>query len=765
MRAICGDDTALAVEVTALLAEDDAARDEPRPDPHIGQRLGPYQIDALVARGGMAAVYVAHRCDAVFDQRVAIKILDTCLTDAAQIARFRAERQILAALEHPAITRLLDGGVTPAGAPYLVMEFVDGMPIDRYADRHRLDVTARLRLFAAVCDGVSYAHRTLVLHRDLKPSNILVTADGRAKIVDFGTGTWLHPDRQTTVTRAPLTPAYASPEQLTGQAVGTASDQYSLGLVLYELLTGSPAFPHAHSLMASIERALTGACPPVRQMAVADAAAAVRQTSAARLRRHLARDLGVILQKAMAPVPAGRYASVQHLVDDLARWQAGDAILGRAPSVAYRGSRFVRRYWVAVSMVAVLLAGLATTTAVSLQQAARAGVQAQRAREESRRAQAESAKAQQLNTFLTQMLSMANPSWMTPSAVAAGNLSVQQMLDAAGRLIPVRLANAPVVEAEVRRTMGATYQGLGAFDEAHAHLMRALQLYTAQQDARGVAEVNALLGLAALQHGDPPEAERRLRAALAYVRAHQDTVDPAFHFSVVNDLGGALSHWQPGQAEARALLQEAVAVGVRHGVNAAGVGVALLHLGRDYLESGQEQEAEAMLRASSGLMGTLPYAAPERSSVLRTWSMLEYQRGRYAEAERLGAEAVEQGLRSRPAGHPLQASYLTAWGRALVASGHLQHGTDVLTDAYARYRRMRPANHVDLIEPLVGLGTAARLAGNLSQSEALLRQALAIAERDPARVDRTAEAARELRLTLRAAHRVAEAGMVTGGQE
>lgn len=267
-----------------------------------------------------------------------------------------------------------------------------------------------------------------MLHRDLKPSNILITADGHAKVVDFGTATLLQPDRLATISRAPLTPAYASPEQLTGQAVGTASDQYSLSLVLYELLTGVAAFADRASLMASIERALAGVEPTAPHVAVTEAAAGPRRTSTARLRRQLAGDLETIVRKALAVDPAARYSSVQHLADDLERWTEGEPILGRAPSLAFRASRVVQRHRVAGLVAATLLVSLLAATVVSLQQASIA-------RQQAAIAGTESAKTRQLDRFLTQMLSSANPSWSNANAASAGSITVRQVLDGAGQLI------------------------------------------------------------------------------------------------------------------------------------------------------------------------------------------------------------------------------------------------------------------------------------------------------------------------------------------
>ena len=279
----------------------------------------------------MASVYLANRADDTFEQRVAIKVMDLRLSDAELVARFKAERQLLATLEHPALTRLLDGGVTPLGEPYLVMEYVEGQRLDAYCDAQRLDLVARVRLFLQVCGGVAFAHTQRVVHRDLKPSNILVTSAGHAKVVDFGTAALLEPDRLSTLSRAPLTPAYASPEQLTGHAVGPASDLYSLGLVLYELLTGSPAFADRASLFASVERAIAGTLPTTLLDAVTDGAAVTRATSLPELRNTLRGDLETVVATALDPVPADRYTSVDALADDLRRWLDGRPVTAVTP--------------------------------------------------------------------------------------------------------------------------------------------------------------------------------------------------------------------------------------------------------------------------------------------------------------------------------------------------------------------------------------------------------------------------------------------------
>ncbi|MEZ5287745.1 MAG: serine/threonine-protein kinase [Vicinamibacterales bacterium] len=619
LAARCADDPALAAEVQALLASDASSPSEREiDDPHLGLRLGSFEITAPIARGGMAAVYEARRADEQFHQRVAVKIMDVRLSDPALVAQFRAERQILAALEHPAITRLLDGGVTALGEPYLVMELVQGQPIDRYCDAHRLDVDARLRLFAEVCDGVSFAHRNLVLHRDLKPSNILVTDDGRVKIVDFGTATLLQPERLATTSRAPLTPAYASPEQLIGGAVGTASDQYSLGLVLFELLTGVPAFGARTSLMAAVERALSATTVSAPQAAVTEAAAAARQTSLARLRRTLAGDLSTILGKALAPDAAGRYASVEHLADDLRRWRTGAPILGRPPSLAYVTSRFVRRHWIATSVAATLAVGLVITTGVSVQQAAAASRQAEEARRQEALARTESDKALQLNRFLTRMLSSANPTWDNANAAVAGSITVRQVLDGAGQVVGSELGAHPEVEAAMRKTLGRTYLGLGALDQATVHLQRAFDLFTGLGEEADTSEVEAILGNVRLRRGDYAGAEALLRRVRLYMGAHEQDVDPELYFAAVSNLGLAIGSQRPRDLESVNIGREAVAVGDRLGVT-DGVAVALNNVATQLYRAGRLDEAEvSYARTSSAASRCRPRRRPNSTSCAPT---------------------------------------------------------------------------------------------------------------------------------------------------
>lgn len=740
----CGGDAALRAAVQGLLDADrlvhdgDAAMDTSASgDPHPGLRLGAYTVTRRVARGGMASVYEGQRHDGAFAQRVAIKIMDLRLSDPALVARFADERQILARLEHPAVTRLLDGGVTSLGEPYLVMEFVDGMPLEQYCDGRRLGVRERLRLFAQVCDAVSYAHGQFVLHRDLKPSNVLVTNDGRVKVVDFGTAVLLQPDRQATTSMAPLTPAYASPEQLTGRPVGPAADQYSLGVVLFELLTGVSPFHDSASLLSAIERAMAGTTTAPPHTVVTDAAATARQTSLPRLRRLLADDLGTIVTKALAPDPAARYASVRHLADDLARWDEGAPIEARPPSWTYRTSRFVRRHWAAVGVAATLAVSLAGATAVSAQQA--------------RIARVESDKARQLNRFLADMLSSANPAM---GASRAGAVTVKEVLDKASPLVSQSFGGTPEVEAEMLRVIGGTYASIGAAVEAEPYLRRSVELCQALGDDVGVTRAGIDLGYALLLQGRYKDAELVLRSARAGVQAHADAFELKSRLALVNYLGSAMTYQQNATGEALQMYREVLA-GPDAAARLPGLATAAHNLGLQLVIRGQLDEAERWLRDAERRWVEIGTDSPERFAVNRALSELMRTIGNYPEAVRQGRLSVDGFARTLPPGHSYHPAAKTTLGRALVLNGEIDEGERLLDDAMTLFLKIRPKGHVELTGTQMGLGAVYRRQGRLGESERILREAQAALAKAPQQI--RAGVLGELGLTLRALGREQEA--------
>ena len=339
-----------------LLADADAASEA---DANIGRTIGPYSIESCIGHGGMGAVYLARRADRAFERRVALKMVRRDMNSEVVVRRFEHERQILASLDHPHVARLYDGGTTPEGLPYFVMEYVEGEPITDYCKRHRLDIRARLAMFRTVCGAVQYAHQRLVVHRDLKPGNILVGADGQPKLLDFGiakllAGAGVHESAGATLVSA-LTPDYASPEQVRGHTVTTATDVYSLGVVLYELLAGRRPFDVRAGSLEDIVRTVceTDPVPP----------SAASNGTADGLDRpcpphDLRGDLDTIVLRALRKEPDRRYRSAQELSDDIGRFLEGKAVVARGDALAYRATRFVSRHWTAVLFAVVLLASL-----------------------------------------------------------------------------------------------------------------------------------------------------------------------------------------------------------------------------------------------------------------------------------------------------------------------------------------------------------------------------------------------------------------------
>jgi WD40 repeat protein/serine/threonine protein kinase len=366
----CAGNPALKADVESLLAHRDGARRFfgtplvigadvadasdalPPVDAWAGRTVGPWRLLERVATGGMGAIYLGERVDREFEKKVAVKLVRSGLASEEVLTRFRRERQVLADLEHPNIGRLLDGGSTPEGVPYLVMEFVDGKPLDRDCDERRLDVPARLDLFLTVCAAVQYAHQHLVIHRDLKPANILVDRDGTVKLLDFGIARVIgagdvESDLTMTTSRR-LTPRYASPEQVAGQRVTTATDVYSLGVVLYELLAGVSPYRTARTPFEVEQAVLTGTVPrPSRALPPEsdDAATAARNRGMTprRLARALAGDLDTIVLRALARDPARRYPTVQALAADIQRHRRGLPVQAQPDTLGYRLSRFARR--------------------------------------------------------------------------------------------------------------------------------------------------------------------------------------------------------------------------------------------------------------------------------------------------------------------------------------------------------------------------------------------------------------------------------------
>jgi eukaryotic-like serine/threonine-protein kinase len=388
----CGEDNVLKSEVQQLIdahLEDDHFIDTPvfydaaltmaneEDELKIEQQIGPYKILKEIGRGGMGAVYLATRADQEYKKQVAIKLIKRGMDTEQVLHRFRTERQILANFDHPNIARLLEGGSTENALPYFVMEYVEGRPIDLYCDENNLSITNRLELFRQVCAAVSYAHRNLVVHRDIKPSNILITADGLPKLLDFGIAKilQLHSGEQTTATGfMPMTPDYASPEQAVGANVTTYSDIYSLGVLLYELLTGHLPYQLKNAPAMEIARIITETKPQAPSTIVKtvvegltpETVSKCREGTPERLRRRLRGDLDNIVLMAMRKEPHRRYQSVEQLSEDIRRHLQGHPVIARKDTFLYRGTKFIKRNKIAVAFAVLALLSIAIAGMIRL---------------------------------------------------------------------------------------------------------------------------------------------------------------------------------------------------------------------------------------------------------------------------------------------------------------------------------------------------------------------------------------------------------------
>ncbi len=434
--------------------------------PLAGQSLGPWTLQTLIGEGGMGTVWRATRNDGHYDGVAAVKLLNLTLASPARMERFRREGDILARLTHPAIARLLDAGATPAGQPYLVLEHVDGLAIDRHADAQRLDIAARIRLFITLLGAVTQAHQHLVVHRDIKPSNVMVTADGQVKLLDFGIAKTLAPeagdagpDNLTQRAGAMLSPGYAAPEQLTGGAITVATDVYALGVLLYGLLSGRhPAMRAGDAAALALRNTLERDAPLASVAVLAGGEAGVNAdtlathrglTSAKALRRQLQGDLDNILARALRREPAQRYASAAAFADDLQRHLAHQPVQARAPSLAYRAQRFAQRHRVPA---AVAVVGLAAVVVV--------GAQAWNTQQAARLSQARAATVDGLLQSLF--------SGMSPDVAANRSFSARELLDRGQAF----LDRSPTIDTVTRRAargrMAGLYRDIGAFEPAAA---------------------------------------------------------------------------------------------------------------------------------------------------------------------------------------------------------------------------------------------------------------------------------------------------------
>lgn len=683
---LCADRPQLRARVEALLAADAAAHDvldgdatqlwrlliddaEPAPT-----QIGAYRIVREVGRGGMGVVYLAERADPEFRQQVALKIIGP-RADARYLAeRFRRERQILAKLTHPNIAQLFDGGLTPEGLPFLAMEYVDGERIDRWCDARRLDVDERLRLFLTVCDAVNHAQQNLVVHRDLKPANILVTPDGHVKLLDFGIARLLPeegdvPDPEQTALHA-FTLRYASPEQIRRTGSGTATDVYALGVILFELLTGTSPFPEmADSFEAA--RVVLESDPPLPSRA-AIAAGGIPDTSPDRLRRHLRGDLDAIILKAMRRDPAERYTTASGLRDDIARYLRHEPVIARPDSTRYRVRKFVRRHRGAVAAAVALV--LLTASFATIH-----GIRITRERD---RAELNAQKAQETRDFL---LGLFNAN--LPRQSLGEELTALDMLER-GVARTDSLAGQPALRALLLTTLGDVYRVLGRFDEATSLIDSSVVAYRALgSDQLGLADALTSQGLVRYDLREYEAALLPTTEALDIYRRALGEDDPL----VLRTLGN--------------------------------VATLTSHTG----------DLEASLRAHEQLLQRRRrILGPDDETVAVTLNNIgttHYRLGQFADAERYHREALELRRRIIPREHPDYALSLSNLAAALREQGDLEAAEAMYREVMELRREVLGEDHPRMALSYYNLGRMLQARGEYDDAEAYLRLTLDIDRR------------------------------------
>jgi len=747
----CDGDEALRREIESLLDSDnqvDGFIEQPafkipqdlfpeEEESLAGRQFGAYQIIREIGRGGLGAVYLAARADDEYRKEVAIKLIRRGLDTEDILRRFRNERQILAQLDHPNIARLIDGGTTDDGLPYFVMEYVNGEPIGAYCDAHVLNTTERLNLFRKVCAAVTYAHQNLVIHRDLKPSNILVATDGEPKLLDFGIAKLLSSEEevlaQTMVGQKIMTPEYASPEQVNGERITTVSDVYSLGVLLYELLTGRTPYRLKTRTAEEISRAITEQEPerpstipaaPKPQVLSTTPLSPLRNRSrpgrrihfrrGARHRYELRGDIDNIVLMAMRKEPARRYASVGQFSEDIRRHLEGLPVIARKDTWSYRSGKFVRRHRVGVAAALVVALSLLGGIVGTLVQA--------------RTAHREKAKAEAISAFLQRMLTASDPNRHTGATPTVKDI----LDDASKRLASAQLADQPEVRAELQRTIGVTYLSIGQYALAEQNLSAALQTQTKLFGEDGVETLKTAAQLATLwggSTGDYAKTDRFYRQKLPLLRAAQKngTLSADYVISALNSLA-LLRRAQGDSHEAELLLREEVALGPQVSAESNGdIGIAETILALTLADQGKFPEAIKILREKlAHLRSHAQPKSPELCATLTGLGSFLLENSEFSEAQQNlhEAELIYRELYD-PANMQL-GDNLRLQAQALYMAHRYAEAEAKIDETLRIYRAASTPQYLNYATALMAQGLIYSETGNTAEAEKLLREAVQI---------------------------------------
>jgi serine/threonine-protein kinase len=739
VRDACGDDQKMFAEVMALLAADSeghslldhesAIEALPEAASLVGEQLGPFLLTEEIASGGMGSVYLGVRADKQFEQRVAVKVIQPGLNTSVILRRFYQERQILARLQHPNIAQLIDGGLTPDRRPYFIMEYVDGEPIDQYCRKRSLSVVERLNIFLQACEAVEFAHSNLVVHRDIKPANILVGNDGRVKLLDFGIakvtegaeGLAEAPALTMTGFRA-LTPRYASPEQLRNETITTASDVYSLGVVLYELLTGHYPYLAKRDSAMEFERAVITQEPERPSSVILrtdDNSTRPGEKSSnkedlRKLRRLLRGDLDTICITALRKDIERRYHTVRQLTDDIRRYLSGFPIEARMDSVPYMAGKFIRRHRTIVTIATLAVLAIAITTAVYTQRLAR----------ERNLARIEARKAEAISSFLTGIFEVSDPN------VSQGKeISARELLDTAVARLNTQLNNQPAVKANLMSVTADIYFDLGVYPEARKLAFKAADLRRTALGENNADYAWSLEQLARIldDAGEPDSALTFARQQLSIVKKlypEKDTmvataqISMAYIYRHLGQFDSAAYYYTHALATQRELLGDADVE----------VGNTLNHLARLYFQQGEYAKAEPLAREAIQNLRTY-YQRDDHFEVIAAMGNLGgilSAEEKYPQAESVFTQARNILARVVGTDHAYYGGITEQLANAVYHEGKIEEAHRLFDESLKISEKNLPYNHPGHVAALIGLGRLLSEHGDYREGEKLLREALQI---------------------------------------
>jgi eukaryotic-like serine/threonine-protein kinase len=731
LNRVCQADPALRAEIDSLLsAHASAGALSQGPvagyapvEFHEQESIGPYRLIRRIGEGGMGEVWLAEQAEPL-QRQVALKLIHAGLFDSSLLQRFQAERQSLAVMEHPAIAKVFDAGLTATGQPYLVMEYVPGEPITHYCDRKRLTIRERLELFARVCDGVQHAHQKAVIHRDLKPANILVIeVDGQPapRIIDFGLASVIEPGAGSGAHGPEVlagTPGYMSPEQLAGADLDTRTDVFSLGVVLYELLTGTLPVDCSGLRKESLAQLAARAeemrvSPPSRAAASGNSETAqLRSCSLRQMTRQLAGDPDLIAGKALEADRNRRYGTPSELAADIRRYLAFRPVEAHAPSHGYVLKKYIRRHRVGAVMALVLLlvlAGAAALETMALRRIAR-----------------ERDRATRISDFMVNSFRVADPS------EARGNqVTAREILDRASTQVDPGLASDPDMQSQMMMVMGAVYENLGLYTRAEELYRKAAAIRAKRLGPENTETLRsqASLAWALYRRGQYQDSENLLRKVLAvrerrWRENNEDTITVMDYLSaVLNSEGHA--------REAEALARKVVAFRMRvDGENNADTLVSINHLALTLQEQGRWPEAEQLdrqqvvgwrrIEGKDSMRGLL--AADNLAIIL-------YREGRLEEAETLDRQTLEDKRRILGPDHPETVRSMNTLAAVLTDEGKLPEAQTLAEGVVAVRTRVLGAEHPLTISSMSNLAEILTRRGEYDRAQDLAEQARAAATR------------------------------------